>query len=75
MGTNLITSLAVVISSMITCGGILIYIGRSLQTLKQFSEDRKIIFELIGKHGEEINRIDKELTRVKTKQDDCEKCP
>ncbi|KAF0218785.1 MAG: hypothetical protein FD174_2568 [Geobacteraceae bacterium] len=70
-----IQTICVMVTCLITVGGVLIYIGKSLQTLKQFSEDRKTLFELVGKQGCEIARIDKELTQVKTRQEDCDSCP
>lgn len=68
-------TIVAVIACVISCGGILIFIGRSLGTLSSIGEAVKIALAKTDRHDFEIARIDKELVHVKTRQEDCDNCP
>lgn len=73
--TTTLQTVGILVSCCIAVGGILIYIGQSLKTLQQIGANQEFLFKRTDKHQEDIARIDKELTQVKTRQEDCEKCP
>ena len=60
---------------MITVGGVLIYIGRSLGTLQGIGEGVKVALEKTDRHEIAISDLKVGLTEVKTRQDDCGNCP
>lgn len=70
-----IQAIAVIITCAVTVGGVLIFIGRSLHSLQQIDANQTILFDRTSEHTKEIARIDKELTQVKTRQEDCATCP
>lgn len=72
MKIEIICSVAV---CLVTCGGVLIYIGRSLQSLKTIDTNQQVLFDRTESQGKDIARIDKELTQIKTRQEDCASCP
>jgi len=67
------------IGAIVTCaiavGGILIYLGRSLNTLSTIDKNQELLFTRSYAHEKDIARIDKEVTEVKTRQEDCSNCP
>lgn len=70
-----IQTICVLITCVIAVAGILIYLGRQLNAIQQISDANSVLFKRTDKHGEDITRIDKELTKVITRQEDCEACP
>jgi hypothetical protein len=70
-----IETIVALIACVISCGGILVFIGRSLGTLTSVGKAVEIALAKTDKHDAEIARIDKELATVKTRQDDCDNCP
>lgn len=70
-----VQTVAVVITCAIAIGGILIFIGRSLHSLQQIDINQKVLFDKTDNHSKDIARMDKELTQVKTRQEDCGQCP
>ena len=70
-----IEAIGAIITCVIAIGAILIYIGRSLQTLNTLNEGLKYVFTKTEKHDNDIASLKEDMTIVKTKQADCEACP
>jgi prefoldin subunit 5 len=70
-----VQDICAIIACIVAVGGILVYIGRSLNTLAKMDEALKIVFDKTDRQEQNIARIDKELTEVKTRQGDCAHCP
>lgn len=68
-------AIGAIITSAVAAGAILIYVGRSLQTLKIINENQKVIFDFVKEYGKDIAQIKVDLTEVKTRQADCNNCP
>lgn len=68
-------SIAAIITCAITVGAVLIFIGRALHTLTNIDNNQIVLFDRTEGHSKEIARLDKELTRVATRQEDCDNCP
>lgn len=67
--------IATIISCVIACGGVLIYIGRSLGTLHSIGEGVKVALQKTDQHEKDIATLKVDLVAVKTRQEDCERCP
>lgn len=61
-------AVAVIVTCAVTCGSVLVFLGRQLQVLTQISLTLK-------EQGEELAAMRMTLTQVKQKQDDCGNCP
>lgn len=70
-----VQAIAAIVTCLIATGSILIYVGKSLQTLNQISTNQTDMAKRLVHHDNEIARLDKEVTEVKTRQADCTKCP
>lgn len=68
-------TIVALITCIIACGGILVFIGRSLGTMDKLCEAVQVALSKTDKHDIEIARMDKELTEIKTRQQDCANCP
>lgn len=68
-------SIAAVISCTLACGGILIYIGRSLGALESIKRAVEIALVKTDVHEKEISAIKEKLAKVETRQEDCNHCP
>lgn len=64
-----------VITSAIAVGGVVLYIGRSLGKLEDIGRGVAVALAKTDKHDNEISVIKQEVTLIKTRQEDCEKCP
>lgn len=67
--------IAAVIMCILSCGGVLIYIGRSLGTLQSIGEGVKVALAKTDRHDEEIKELAVAVVEVRTRQADCAKCP
>lgn len=70
-----IETVVAMLACVLSCGGVLVFIGRSLGTLQSIGDAVKVALAKTDKHDEAIARIDKELAEVKTRQIDCGNCP
>ena len=70
-----IETVVAMLACVLSCGGVLVFIGRSLGTLQSIGDTVKVALAKTDKHDEAIARIDKELAEVKTRQIDCGNCP
>ena len=75
MSAATIIALTAVIAAVISCCGVMIYVGRGMEAQKQLQEGMKILFEKNSRHEDNIARIELEVAKIKTKQEDCHACP
>ena len=68
-------TIVALISCAISCGGILVFIGRSLGTLQSIGDAVKVALAKTDEHDKEIARIKVDLAEVRTRQADCDNCP
>ena len=70
-----VETIVALIACVISCGGILIFIGRSLGTLQSIGDAVKVALAKTDKHDEAIAQLKVDLAEVRTKQNDCGTCP
>jgi hypothetical protein len=70
-----VADICAILGLIVTCGGVLIYIGRQMSMLTTMSEGLKIVFEKTDRHEREISELKVDMKEVKTRQEDCNACP
>lgn len=70
-----VEAICAVVACVLTVGGVLIYIGRSLGTLQSISEAVSVALRKTDEHEKELTAVKVTLAEVKTRQTDCSNCP
>ena len=68
-------TIVAIVACCISCGGILIFIGRSLGTLQSIGDAVKVALAKTDKHETDIAQIKVDLAKIGTRQEDCKICP
>lgn len=70
-----VEAICAVVACVVTVGGVLIYIGRSLGTLQSIGEAANVALKKTDQHDKDITDLKVGLIEVKTRQTDCNNCP
>lgn len=64
-----------IVACAISCGGVCVVVGKAMGTLQGLADGVKVALAKTDKHDTEIADIKIDLTKVKTRQEDCDACP
>lgn len=72
---QIIQAVCIIITTLTAVGGILIFVGKSLQTLTTIKEGMEVLFTDTRSLKADMTAMKIDTAIIKTKQQDCGQCP